>query len=162
MDTQEFTIREARPDDVPLVLEFIRALADYEKLLDQVSADEVTLGESLFGPGAAVGVLIAEQCGEPAGFAVFFHNFSTFLGRPGLYVEDVFVKPQFRGRGLGRRFFVELAKIAFRRGCGRMEWAVLDWNEDAIRFYRKLGARPLEDWTVFRLDGAGIAEVAGQ
>jgi GNAT superfamily N-acetyltransferase len=162
MDTPEFTIREAHPDDVPLVLEFIRALAEYEKLLDQVHANETTLRESLFGPGSPAGALIAERGGDPAGFAVFFHNFSTFLGRRGLYVEDVFVKPQFRGLGLGRRFFVELAKIARQRGCGRMEWAVLDWNEDAIRFYRKLGARPLDDWTVFRLDGAGIAAVAGQ
>lgn len=160
MDAPEFTIREAMAGDVPLILQFIRDLAEYERLLSEVTADEAGLRQALFGAGSGVGVLLAECGNEPAGFAVYFHNFSTFLGRLGLYVEDVFVKPQYRGRGLGREFFRRLAELAEQRSCGRMEWAVLDWNEPAIQFYRRLGARQLEDWRIFRLDQDGIRAVA--
>ncbi|HRV09341.1 MAG TPA: GNAT family N-acetyltransferase [Acidobacteriota bacterium] len=147
-----FTIRKATPQDVPLILQFIRDLAEFEKLLDQVTATEELIRSALFGSPPLAEALIGEMEGHPAGFALFFHNFSTFLGKPGLYVEDVYVDPAYRGRGLGRAFFLHLAALARERGCGRMEWAVLDWNERAITFYRNLGARPLEDWTLFRLD----------
>jgi GNAT superfamily N-acetyltransferase len=160
MKSPGLTIRSATPEDVPLILTFIRELAEYEQLLPEVTADEEGLRQALFGADSSVGVLLAEWDGEPAGFAVFFHNFSTFLGRRGLYVEDVFVRPRFRGHGIGRRLFITLAGIAEQRGCGRMEWAVLDWNEGAIAFYRKLGALPLDEWTVFRLNAEGIRAVA--
>jgi GNAT superfamily N-acetyltransferase len=135
-----------------LILQFIRDLAEFERLLDQVTATEELIRSALFGNPPLAEALIGEMEGHPAGFALFFHNFSTFLGKPGLYVEDVYVDPAYRGRGLGRAFFLHLAALARERGCGRMEWAVLDWNERAITFYRNLGARPLEDWTLFRLD----------
>ncbi len=160
MEDPGFTIRRAEERDVALILAFIRELAEYEQLLHEVTADEAGLRQTLFGPDSTVGVLLADCQGEPAGFAVFFHNFSTFLGRRGLYVEDVYVRPRFRGRGLGRLLFISLAEIAEQRGCGRMEWAVLDWNQPAISFYRKLGARPLDQWTIFRLDADGIRTVA--
>lgn len=147
-----FTIRKATLQDVPLILQFIRDLAEFERLLDQVTATEELIRSALFGNPPLAEALIGEMEGHPAGFALFFHNFSTFLGKPGLYVEDVYVDPAYRGRGLGRAFFLHLAALARERGCGRMEWAVLDWNERAITFYRNLGARPLEDWTLFRLD----------
>ncbi len=160
MEDPGFTIRRAEEGDVPLILAFIRELAEYEQLLHEVTADEPGLRQALFGPDSTVGVLLADCRGEPAGFAVFFHNFSTFLGRRGLYVEDVYVRPRFRGLGLGRLLFISLAEIAEQRGCGRMEWAVLDWNQPAISFYRKLGARPLDQWTIYRLDAEGIRTVA--
>lgn len=156
----DFTIRLADPDDVPLVLQFIRDLAEYEKLLHEVTASEESLRESLFGPRRVAEALVGEFNGEAAGFALFFHNFSTFVGRPGIYIEDIFVRPEFRGRGLGKAFFLYLAALARERDCGRIEWAVLDWNEPAIEFYRRLGARPMDEWRVFRLDRRAINQLA--
>ncbi|HEX8151707.1 MAG TPA: GNAT family N-acetyltransferase [Thermoanaerobaculia bacterium] len=155
-------IRPATVDDVPLILEFIRALAEYERLLDKCVATEALLRESLFGARPHAEVLIGEtENGDPAGFALFFHNYSTFLARPGVYLEDLFVKPEYRGRGYGRELLARLAAIAVERNCGRLEWWVLDWNEPAIGFYRKLGAVPMDEWTVFRLTGDALAALAG-
>ena len=156
----EIVLRTARRDDVPLILAFVRELAGYEKLAHEAVADAATLAGQLFGDLPAADVVIAEVDGQPAGFALFFHNFSTFLGKRGLYLEDLFVRPQFRGLGLGRRLMVHLAKLAVERDCGRFEWSVLDWNEPAIRFYRGLGAAGLEEWTVQRLTGAALVELA--
>ncbi|MCP5528012.1 MAG: GNAT family N-acetyltransferase [Verrucomicrobiales bacterium] len=153
-------IRPATAADVPLVLGFIRQLAEYERLTHEVVADEAILRESLFGARPAAEALIGTVDGVPAGFVVFFQNFSTFLGRPGLYLEDLFVLPEFRGRGLGKAFLTHLAGEAVRRGCGRFEWAVLDWNQPAIDFYRKLGAEPQGDWTIFRLTGEALRRLA--
>lgn len=155
-------VRDATPADVALVLSLIRGLAEYEKLAHEVVATEETLKESLFGPGAVARALIAEVDDEPAAFALYFFNFSTFLGRPGLYLEDLFVLPDHRGSGVGRRLLVELAKRAEARGCGRMEWAVLDWNESAMRFYESLGARCIDEWKIFRLQKPGIATLAAE
>jgi GNAT superfamily N-acetyltransferase len=157
---ENFKIRPARVDDVPIILELIRDLATYEHAPDEVTATEEQLVDVLFGERPAAEVLLAFERKWPVGFAVFFHNFSTWLGRPGLYLEDLFVKPENRGKGYGRALLVELAKIARDRGCGRMEWAVLDWNEPAIKFYRALGAKPMDEWTVFRLTRDGIAKLA--
>jgi GNAT superfamily N-acetyltransferase len=154
-------VRAATVDDVPLILRFIRGLAEYERLADRVVATEEGLRETLFGARPYAEVVIAEEGGEAAGFALFFHNYSTFLGRPGIYLEDLFVLPEFRGRGIGRALLAHLARLAVRRGCGRLEWWVLDWNEDAIRFYRTLGAEPMDDWTVFRVAGDALARLAG-
>ena len=153
-------IRPATPDDIPLVLEFIRGLAEYEKLLDQAKATPDDLRASLFpADGAPVAhSVIGLVDGVPAGFALFFYNFSTFLGRPGLYLEDLYVKPEFRGHGLGKALLVYLARVANARGCGRMEWAVLDWNEAAIAFYESLGARRLREWQLCRLTGPELAK----
>src|SRR6266480_2950360 len=155
-----FEIRPARVEDVPIILELIRDLATYERAPNEVTATEEQLVDVLFGDKSVAEVLLAFEGKSPVGFAVFFHNFSTWLGRPGLYLEDLFVKPEARGKGYGRALLVELAKIASDRGCGRMEWAVLDWNEPAIKFYRSLGAKPMEEWTVFRLTRDGIAKLA--
>jgi GNAT superfamily N-acetyltransferase len=155
-----FEIRPARAEDVPLILELIRELATYERAPDEVAATEEQLVDVLFGERPAAEVLLAFEGKSPIGFAVFFQNFSTWLGRPGLYLEDLFVKPEKRGKGYGRELLVALAKIARDRACGRMEWAVLDWNEPAIKFYRALGAKPMDEWTVFRLTRDGIAELA--
>jgi len=155
-----FEIRPARVEDVPTILGLIRELASYERAPDEVTATEEQLVDILFGERPAAEVLIAFEGKSPVGFAVFFHNFSTWLGRPGLYLEDLFVKPDKRGKGYGRALLVDLAKVARDRGCGRMEWAVLDWNEPAIKFYRSLGAKPMEEWTVFRLMRDGIAKLA--
>jgi GNAT superfamily N-acetyltransferase len=161
METEsDLQIRRAKSDDVPLILQLIRELAEYERAPTDVVATESQLREVLFGEKPAAEVLLAFASDEPVGFAVYFFNFSTWLGRPGLYLEDLFVKPEVRGKGYGRALLTRLAQIAQERGCGRMEWAVLDWNEPAIRFYRKLGAKPMEDWTVFRLTGDGIAAMA--
>ncbi len=162
MKTQQskFEIRPARVDDVPIILQLIRDLAAYERAPNDVTATEEQLSDVLFGKKPAAEVLLAFEGETPIGFAVFFHNFSTWLGRPGLYLEDLFVKPEARGKGYGRALLVDLAKIARERGCGRMEWAVLDWNDPASQFYRKLGAKPMEEWTVFRLTGDGIAKLA--
>jgi GNAT superfamily N-acetyltransferase len=157
--SQTFAIREARAEDVPVILQMIKALAEYEKLSDAVATTEDQLRHSLFDRRAA-DVLLAYAGDAPAGFAVFFHNFSTFLGRPGLYLEDIFVRPEWRGRGLGKQLFARVARVAVERGCGRMEWSVLDWNEPAIGFYRKLGARPMDEWTMFRLTGDALAGAA--
>lgn len=157
-----FTLRFATPGDVPLILECIRGLAEYERLPHEVVATEDLLRETLFGPRAAAEVVLAHEGEEPAGFALFFHNYSTFLGRPGLYLEDLFVFPRYRGRGLGRRLLEHLAKLAVQRGCGRFEWAVLDWNVDAIGFYEALGARPMSDWTVYRVSGDALQKLAAE
>jgi GNAT superfamily N-acetyltransferase len=160
MKKENFTIRAATVADVPVILELIRALATYERAPNEVTATEQGLTEVLFGQKPAAEVLLAFENETAVGFAVFFHNFSTWLGRPGLYLEDLFVGPEHRGKGYGRALLIHLAKIARERGCGRMEWAVLDWNEPAIEFYRKLGAKPMDDWTVFRLTRDGIAKLA--
>jgi GNAT superfamily N-acetyltransferase len=154
-------IRRATAADLPLIAGLIRALAEYEKLAREVRFDEAVLGEKLFGSRPYAEVLIAELDGEAQGFALFFHNFSTFEGRPGLYLEDLFVRPEARGRGVGRALLAELARIAVARDCARLEWWVLDWNTPAIGFYRSLGARPMDDWTVMRVDGAALAALAG-
>ena len=155
------TIRPAESRDVPLILELIRGLAEYERLADQVVATEAGVREALFGAQPSAEVIIAYADDRPAGFALFFHNFSTFLGRRGLYLEDLFVKPEFRRFGIGRRLLTELARIAVERGCGRFEWSVLDWNAPAIEFYQRLGARPLDDWTIFRVTGSALTALAG-
>ena len=153
-------IREATEEDVPLILSLIRELAEYEKLSDEVVATEEGLRDSLFGERRYAEVLIAEHDGAPAGFALFFHNFSTFLGKPGIYLEDLYVKSEFRGGGIGKRLLVRLARLARERDCGRLEWWVLDWNEPSIGFYRKLGAVPMDDWTVYRLSGTALEDLA--
>ena len=155
-------LRFAQRQDAALVLSFIRELAEYEKLGHQVVADEDTLADSLFGEHPAAEVVFAEVDGEPAAFALFFHNYSTFLGRRGLYLEDLYVRPRFRGEGLGRLLMAFLARLAIERGCGRFEWWVLDWNSDAIRFYRDLGASGMDDWTVQRITGEALQRLAGQ
>ena len=159
-EVADFQIRPARVEHVPVILELIRDLATYERAPEEVTATEQQLVDVLFGERPAAEVLLAFEEQSPVGFAVFFHNFSTWLGRPGLYLEDLFVKPEKRGKGYGRALLVELAKIARDRGCGRMEWAVLDWNEPAIKFYHTLGARPMDEWTVFRLTCDGIEKLA--
>ena len=156
----DFEIRAAGVEDVPVILELIRELATYERAPNEVVATEKQLVEVLFGERPTAEVLLAFERKSPVGFAVFFHNFSTWLGRPGLYLEDLFIKPEKRGKGYGRAVLVDLAKIALDRGCGRMEWAVLNWNEPAIKFYRTLGAMPLDEWTVYRLTRDGIARLA--
>jgi len=156
----DFAIRSARVEDVPVILQLIRDLATYERAPNDVTATAEQLVEILFSEKPVAEVLLAFEQDAPIGFAVFFHNFSTWLGRPGLYLEDLFVKPEKRGKGYGHALLVELAKIARDRDCGRMEWAVLDWNDPAIQFYRKLGAKPMEEWTVFRLTRDGIAKLA--
>ena len=157
---ENFKIRPACVEDVPIILQLIRDLATYERAPREVTATEEQLADVLFGERPAAEVLLAFEQESAIGFAVFFHNFSTWLGRPGLYLEDLFVKPKKRGKGYGRALLVELAKIARERGCGRMEWAVLNWNEPAIKFYRALGATPMDEWTVFRLTRDGIEKLA--
>ncbi|HKP05141.1 MAG TPA: GNAT family N-acetyltransferase [Chthoniobacterales bacterium] len=156
-----FKIRTTTDADLPIILSLIRELAEYEREPDAVVATEAGLREVLFGAKPSAEVLLALEEQEPVGFAVYFHNFSTWLGRPGLYLEDLFVRPEKRGKGYGRALLERLAQVAKERGCGRMEWAVLDWNEPAIQFYRKLGAQPMDEWTVFRLTRDGIARLAG-
>ena len=153
-------IERATARDVPAILRFIRALAEYERLAAEAVATEAGLRESLFGPHPAAEVAIAYDGEEPVGFALWFHNYSTFLGRAGLYLEDLFVLPQWRGRGIGGSLLAYLARVAVARGCGRMEWSVLNWNEPAIRFYRRMGARAMDEWTVFRLTGESLTELA--
>ena len=155
------TIRPASREDVPLVLGFIRELARYERLEHEVSASEAELHEALFGDRRYAEVVFACDGGEPVGFALFFHNFSTFKGRPGIYLEDLFVRPAARGRGIGKRLLAYLARVAVERRSARLEWAVLDWNEPSIGFYRSLGAVPMDEWTTFRLTGDALALLAG-
>jgi len=155
-----FEIREATESDVPLILQFIRDLAEYEKLAHLVVASEEKLRATLFGSSPFAEVVIAEEDGTPAGFAIFFHNYSTFLGQPGIYLEDLFVKPEYRGRGYGKALLARLAQIARARDCGRVEWAVLDWNEPSIAFYKSLGARAMDDWRTFRLTGEALERLA--
>jgi GNAT superfamily N-acetyltransferase len=152
-------IRPATAADVPAIAELIRGLARYEKLEQDVTMTEELLAKYLFGPHLFAETLLAEEAGKPIGFALFFHNFSTFLALPGVYLEDLFVVPQHRGRGIGRALLKELARIAIERGCGRLEWSVLDWNRDAIGFYERLGATPNSEWTVYRLTGEALSEL---
>jgi GNAT superfamily N-acetyltransferase len=156
----DFRIRQASEADIPLILAFIRQLADYERLSHAVVVTEDNLRECLFGERRYAEVLIGEADGTPVAFAIFFHNFSTFRGRPGLYLEDLFVIPEMRGKGFGRAMLVELARIARERNCGRLEWAVLDWNESAIQFYETLGAVLLNDWSIFRVTDEALDRLA--
>lgn len=153
-------IRFAQIEDVPTILTLIKELADFEKLANEVIADEETLKKNLFLERRSAEVLLAEEDGDVLGCAIFFHNFSTFLGKPGLYLEDLFVKPQFRGKGVGMALLSKLAQIALERDCGRMEWWVLDWNKRAIDLYLQLGAKPMDEWTVFRLVGEELRKLA--
>jgi len=155
-----FKIRAAKENDTSLILSFIKELADYEKLSADVVATEDALRESLFGNKPFAEVLLGFVDNEPASFAVFFHNFSTFLGKPGIYLEDLYVKPELRGRGIGKAMLTHLAKIAIERDCGRFEWSVLDWNEQAIRFYKSLGAVSMNEWTTFRVSGDALHKLA--
>ncbi|MBX9885842.1 MAG: GNAT family N-acetyltransferase [Novosphingobium sp.] len=150
------SIRSAAPGDLPLIADLIRALAEYEKLADEVRFDEAVLGAKLFGPRPYAEVIIGEVDGAPQGFALFFRNFSTFEGKPGVYLEDLFVRPEARGSGLGKALLARLAALAVERDCARLEWSVLDWNAPAIGFYQKLGARLMDEWTVMRVDGAAL------
>jgi GNAT superfamily N-acetyltransferase len=153
-------VRNAIAEDVPLILDLIRELAEYEKLSHEVVVTEDGLRRSLFGELPAAEVMIGEFEGLPAAFALFFHNFSTFLGKPGIYLEDLYVRPRFRGRGMGKAMLVRLARLARERGCGRLEWSVLDWNEPSIRFYESLGAVAMNDWTVHRVTGEALDRLA--
>lgn len=152
-------LRAAQSSDTPLLLQFIHELAEYERLSDHVIATEDSLRQWIFGARPAAEALICECDGEPAGFAVYFYHFSTFVGRPGLYLEDLYIRPRFRGRGLGRAVLRHLAQLAVARGCQRFEWAVLDWNQPAIDFYRSLGAEPMSDWRIFRLAGEALRQL---
>ncbi|MCH9033646.1 MAG: GNAT family N-acetyltransferase [Planctomycetes bacterium] len=156
----ELRIIPAEAAHVPLVVQFIHELAEYEKLTYSVVATEELLHESLFGANPKVEAVLAYWADEPAGFALFFHNFSTFLGRPGLYLEDLFIRPAYRGKGIGQAMMRHLAKLAVERKCGRFEWWVLDWNEKAIRFYESLGAQAMSDWTVYRVTGEALTRLA--
>ncbi len=160
MNNSDFEIRQATAVDVPLILSFIRQLAEYERLPHEAVMTEEILRQSLFGPRPSAEVLLGYSGGAPAAFAVFFHNFSTFLGKPGLYLEDLFVIPEMRGKGFGRAMLIQLARIARERKCGRFEWSVLDWNEPAINFYKSLGAVPMDEWTIFRVTGSALDRLA--
>lgn len=155
-------LRTATERDVPLILSFIRELAEYERLSHEVVATEQLLRASLFGERPAAEVVVGDYGDEPAGFTLFFHNFSTFLGRPGSYLEDLYVTPGLRGRGVGRAMLAYLAKLAKERGCGRLEWSVLYWNEPAIKLYKSIGATPMDDWTVFRVTGEALDGLADE
>jgi len=155
-------IRPATPDDVPTIYSFILELAEYERLRHIVTATETDIREALFSRPPVAEALLAFHEGQPVGFALFFRSFSTFVGRPGLYLEDIYVKPEMRGKGIGRALLVRLAKIAQERRCGRMEWSVLDWNRPAIDFYKNLGAESLNEWTVFRLSGDNLNALADE
>lgn len=162
METPEFQVRVATIEDVPTILGFIRELAEYERLAHEVTATETDLRQGLFGPRRHAEVLIGEAAGRPVGFALFFHNYSTFLGKPGIYLEDLFVKPEVRGHGYGRELLARLAQLAVERGCGRLEWSVLDWNAPALEFYRRLGAVAMDGWTVHRLTGEALTDLAAR
>ncbi|MBI3580140.1 MAG: GNAT family N-acetyltransferase [Ignavibacteriales bacterium] len=150
----------ATEQDTPLIFSFIKGLAEYERLAHEVVATEEIIRESLFGKRAYAEVIIARWDGQPAGFALFFHSISTFLGRPGIYLEDLFVNPSMRGKGIGKALLIYLAQLAKERKCGRLEWAVLNWNEPAINFYKSLGAKPMDEWTVYRLTGETLDKLA--
>jgi GNAT superfamily N-acetyltransferase len=160
MTRAKIDIRMARQTDIPLILHFIQSLAEYERLRESCVATEEQLHATLFGDKPGAEVIIASIDDEPMGFALFFHNYSTFLAQRGLYLEDLFVKPEARGHGVGYALLSALARIAIERGCGRLEWAVLDWNQLAIDFYKRIGARPLDDWTVFRMTGDALENLA--
>lgn len=157
----EINFRYAGRSDVPLILRFVKELAEYEKLQDEVVADEKTLEDWLFDRQKAE-VIFALEDGKEVGYALFFHNFSTFLGRAGIYLEDLYIQPEYRGRGHGKGLLKKLASIAVERGCGRLEWSCLDWNRPSIDFYLSLGAQPMSDWTVYRLAGSTLTELAEQ
>ena len=159
-DSPELTLTMATEQDLPQILGFIKALAEYERLADAVVATEEGLRRSLFGPRPYAECVIARLNGEPAGFALFFHNFSTFLAQPGIYLEDLFVNPEFRGRGVGRALLRHLARLTRERNCGRLEWSVLDWNAPSVRFYRSLGAVPMEEWTTYRVAGEALERMS--
>ncbi len=160
MNTSTFEIRPATESDVPLILAFIKKLARYERLEHEVVATEELLRETLFGERRTAEVVFGYYRGEPAAFALFFHNYSTFLGRPGIYLEDLYVEEPYRGQGFGKAMLAHLAQVAVARKCGRLEWWVLDWNAPAIQFYKKLGATPMSEWTVFRLTGEALVNLA--
>ncbi len=160
MPTSPCTIRFARPDDVPTIFGLIEGLAEYERLSHEVTATEEALRDHLFGERRYCEVLMAEADGRAVGFALFFHNYSTFLTKPGIYLEDLFVLPEERGRGYGKALLSCLARVAVERGCGRLEWSVLDWNEPSIEFYRALGAVPMDEWTVYRVTGDALDALA--
>jgi GNAT superfamily N-acetyltransferase len=158
--SETVSVRPAGQHEVPVILDFIRGLAKYEHLEHELIATEAILRQSLFGPRPYAEVVFACLNEEPVGFALFFHNFSTFLGLPGIYLEDLFVRPEARGHGVGRALLKWLAATAVRRNCGRLEWSVLDWNEPSIRFYRNLGAVPMDEWTTFRVSGPALTQLA--
>lgn len=155
-------IRKAEEQDIPVILHFIQSLAEYERLRDSCIANEDQLRKTLFGDNPGAEVIIASIGGKPKGFALFFHNYSTFLAQRGLYLEDLFVNPDARGHGVGYALLAALARIAIERECGRLEWAVLDWNQLAIDFYKRIGARPLDDWTVYRMTGDALEKLAAR
>jgi GNAT superfamily N-acetyltransferase len=159
---KDFEIRQATASDAPVILSFIKKLAVYEKLASEVTATEEILRETLFGERRYAEVIIGYHRSEPVGFALFFHNYSTFLGKPGIYLEDLFVDEQHRGKGFGKALLVHLARLTKERNCGRLEWSVLDWNEPSINFYKALGARPMDDWTVFRVTGEALDKLANE
>ena len=161
-DTPGFQIKSATESDVPVILSFVKKLARYEQLLHEVVATEDLLRKTLFGKRRTAEVAIGYLESKPVGFVLFFHNYSTFLGKPGLYIEDLFVDEDYRRRGYGRALLLHVARLAKERDCGRLEWSVLDWNQPAIDFYKKLGALPMSDWTVFRVAGKSLDELAGQ
>jgi GNAT superfamily N-acetyltransferase len=159
---KDFTIRFATEKDVTLILHFIKQLAEYEKLLYEVEATEQLITKYIFGDEPRAEVIVGEYKKEPVGFALFFHNFSTFLGKPGIYLEDLFINSESRGKGFGKAMLTFLAKTAEERDCGRLEWSVLDWNKSAIDFYKELGAQPMDEWTVFRLTGISLEKLAAE
>ncbi len=159
--SEQFKIRFAEENDVKLILDFIKELADYEKLLHEVVATEEILFDSLFVRKAAE-VIIGEHDGEPVGFALFFHNFSTFLGRPGIYLEDLYIRPEMRGKGYGKILLSFLGKLAIERNCGRFEWWCIDWNEPSINFYKSIGAVPMDEWTVYRVHNQALIDLANE
>lgn len=158
--TDNLIIKPATESDVPVIYEFIKGLADYERMADEVRATEESVRTNLFGARPYAEVLLARLDGRPVGFALFFHNFSTFVGKPGLYLEDLFVLPEYRGRGIGKALLVSLAKLAVERNCGRFEWNVLDWNAPAIEFYKSLGAVGMDAWRLYRLSGEALTNLA--
>jgi len=160
MELDEVRVTIATENDLPIILEFIQGLAEYERLRDRCIATEENLRSTLFSDRPAAEVIIARTGGEPAGFALFFHNYSTFLAQQGIFLEDLFVKPEARGKGVGRALLAALARIAIERDCGRLEWSVLDWNETAIGFYRRIGAEAMDEWTTFRLAGDSLHDLA--
>lgn len=161
-DSNSLVIRKAVLKDVPVILAYIRKIATYEKLLNQVTATESDIKKALFGRQAVAEAILAIYCGKPVGYAIFFHNFSTFTGKAGLYLEDLYVDEPYRSMGFGKALLLYLARLAKRRNCPRFEWSVLDWNQSAIRFYKSLGAEPMEGWTVYRLSGKALEKLAKQ
>jgi len=156
---QDLSIASAAPADVPTIVQLIHELADYEKLLHEVVATEARVAEALFGPRPEAECVVARLGGRTVGFALFFHSFSTFLARPGLYLEDLFVRPEARGQGVGEALLRHLARLAVERKCGRLEWSVLNWNKRAIEFYERMGARGIKEWTTYRVDGAALSRL---